>query len=166
MRNTIWGSIFEILFLCIFVFLSIPLWENIIDKMDKVKIEIANNNLELVAMKSEDENIRAVTNGLYNVINNSDYNVTGNLLYKFDKSSTLDPNYLNLVIDEKAYDLKYFYYGEDDNNIVYLINTFNLNGKEKKLFNIKLVIKDEMYLKTLGKRYKYTISVENASSLV
>ena len=169
MKKGVIGYILEILLIIVVIFITLPIWAKLSSNMDDIKTHIANNNLELIASKdtnNNDNKLKTITSGVYNIINNSNYNASGKLLYKLDKSSTINPDYLDLMINGKRYDLKYFYYSEDENNYIYLINTFNLNGKERKIYNIKLIVKEDMYMKTLGKKYKYSISVENNSALV
>lgn len=168
MKNSILRYILEILLVSFVIFISVPLWNKSIDNVNNIKEHIRDNGLELIATldENDDKKLKAISSGVYNVINNSNYNTSGVLLYKLNKSSTINPDCLDLMINGKRYDLKYYYHSEDENNYIYLINTFNLNGKERKIYNIKLIVKEDMYMKTLGKKYKYSISVENNSNLV
>jgi hypothetical protein len=146
--------------LCIIVVIfSLFMWEKFREKTAIIENVVAQNNIELISGKSlnQDNLELAIINGSYTVLNNSKYNVSADLVFKLDKSSEIKGDDLLIYLDDYNCELSFLYQNSDQNYDIFLLKRFNLNGKEKRTYNIKLAIKKENYDLVKGKKYKYKI---------
>ena len=146
--------------LCFIVLIfSLFIWERFREKTAMIENAVAQNNIELISGQSlNQENLElAIINGSYTVLNNSKYNVSADLVFKLDKSSEIKGDDLLIYLDDYNCELSFLYQNSDQNYDIFLLKRFNLNGKEKRTYNIKLAIKKENYNLVKGKKYKYKI---------
>ena len=146
--------------LCFIVLIfSLFIWERFREKTAMIEKAVAQNNIELISGQSlNQENLElAIINGSYTVLNNSKYNVSADLVFKLDKSSEIKGDDLLIYLDDYNCELSFLYQNSDQNYDIFLLKRFNLNGKEKRTYNIKLAIKKENYDLVKGKKYKYKI---------
>lgn len=146
--------------LCFIVLIfSLFIWEKFREKTAMIEKAVAQNNIELISGQSlNQENLElAIINGSYTVLNNSKYNVSADLVFKLDKSSEIKGDDLLIYLDDYNCELSFLYQNSDQNYDIFLLKRFNLNGKEKRTYNIKLAIKKENYDLVKGKKYKYKI---------
>ena len=146
--------------LCFIVLIfSLFIWERFREKTTMIENAVAQNNIELISGQSlNQENLElAIINGSYTVLNNSKYNVSADLVFKLDKSSEIKGDDLLIYLDDYNCELSFLYQNSDQNYDIFLLKRFNLNGKEKRTYNIKLAIKKENYDLVKGKKYKYKI---------
>lgn len=146
--------------LCFIVLIfSLFIWEKFREKMAMIENAVAQNNIELISGQSlNQENLElAIINGSYTILNNSKYNVSADLVFKLDKSSEIKGDDLLIYLDDYNWELSFLYQNSDQNYDIFLLKRFNLNGKEKRTYNIKLAIKKENYDLVKGKKYKYKI---------
>lgn len=146
--------------LCFVVLIfSLFIWERFREKTAMIEKAVAQNNIELISGQSlnQDNLEMAIINGSYTVLNNSKYNVSADLVFKLDKSSEIKGDDLLIYLDDYNCELSFLYQNSDQNYDIFLLKRFNLNGKEKRTYNIKLAIKKENYDLVKGKKYKYKI---------
>lgn len=146
--------------LCFVVLIfSLFIWERFREKTAMIEKAVAQNNIELISGQSlnQDNLEMAIINGSYTVLNNSKYNVSADLVFKLDKSSEIKGDDLVVYLDDYNCELSFLYQNSDQNHDIFLLKRFNLNGKEKRTYNIKLAIKKENYDLVKGKKYKYKI---------
>ena len=146
--------------LCFVVLIfSLFFWERFREKTAMIEKAVAQNNIELISGQSlnQDNLEMAIINGSYTVLNNSKYNVSADLVFKLDKSSEIKGDDLLIYLDDYNCELSFLYQNSDQNYDIFLLKRFNLNGKEKRTYNIKLAIKKENYDLVKGKKYKYKI---------
>ncbi len=146
--------------LCFVVLIfSLFIWERFREKTAMIEKAVAQNNIELISGQSlnQDNLEMAIINGSYTVLNNSKYNVSADLVFKLDKSSEIKGDDLVVYLDDYNCELSFLYQNSDQNYDIFLLKRFNLNGKEKRTYNIKLAIKKENYDLVKGKKYKYKI---------
>ena len=146
--------------LCFVVLIfSLFIWERFREKTAMIEKAVAQNNIELRSGQSlnQDNLEMAIINGSYTVLNNSKYNVSADLVFKLDKSSEIKGDDLVVYLDDYNCELSFLYQNSDQNYDIFLLKRFNLNGKEKRTYNIKLAIKKENYDLVKGKKYKYKI---------
>lgn len=146
--------------LCFIVLIfSLFIWEKFREKTAMIEKAVAQNNIELISGQSlNQENLElSIINGSYTVLNNSKYNVSADLVFKLDKSSEVKGDDLLIYLDDYNCELSFLYQNSDQNYDIFLLKRFNLNGKEKRTYNIKLAIKKENYDLVKGKKYKYKI---------
>lgn len=146
--------------LCFVVLIfSLFIWERFREKTAMIEKAVAQNNIELISGQSlnQDNLEMAIINGSYTVLNNSKYNVSADLVFKLDKSSEIKGDDLIVYLDDYNCELSFLYQNSDQNYDIFLLKRFNLNGKEKRTYNIKLAIKKENYDLVKGKKYKYKI---------
>lgn len=146
--------------LCFVVLIfSLFIWERFREKTAMIEKAVAQNNIELISGQSlnQDNLEMAIINGSYTVLNNSKYNVSADLVFKLDKSSEIKGDVLIVYLDDYNCELSFLYQNSDQNYDIFLLKRFNLNGKEKRTYNIKLAIKKENYDLVKGKKYKYKI---------
>lgn len=146
--------------LCFIVLIfSLFIWERFRAKTAIIEKAVAQNNIELISGQSlnQDNLEMAIINGSYTVLNNSKYNVSADLVFKLDKSSEIKGDDLIVYLDDYNCELSFLYQNSDQNYDIFLLKRFNLNGKEKRTYNIKLAIKKENYDLVKGKKYKYKI---------
>lgn len=146
--------------LCFIVLIfSLFIWERFRAKTAMIEKAVAQNNIELISGQSlnQDNLEMAIINGSYTVLNNSKYNVSADLVLKLDKSSEIKGDDLVVYLDDYNCELSFLYQNSDQNYDIFLLKRFNLNGKEKRTYNIKLAIKKENYDLVKGKKYKYKI---------
>jgi hypothetical protein len=165
MRKQIIYYIWEIILTILVVFISIPVWNDLLFSKDMLEKSMAMNGLELSKASDEDDEFKATTGysldgNTYYVKNNSDYNAGGTIYYKLAKVSLLKPEYLIINVNDYSTDLSNLYSSEDDNYYIYKIGVFNLNGGEVKEYKVSLNIKDEYLGVTSGKSYVYNIMIE------
>lgn len=144
--------------LCFVVLIfSLFIWERFREKTAMIEKAVAQNNIELISGQSlnQDNLEMAIINGSYTVLNNSKYNVSADLVFKLDKSSEIKGDDLVVYLDDYNCELSFLYQNSDQNYDIFLLKRFNLNGKEKRTYNIKLAIKKGNYDLVKGKKYKY-----------
>lgn len=146
--------------LCFIVLIfSLFIWERFRAKTAMIEKAVAQNNIELISgqILNQDNLEMAIINGSYTVLNNSKYNVSADLVFKLAKSSEIKGDDLVVYLDDYNCELSFLYQNSDQNYDIFLLKRFNLNGKEKRTYNIKLAIKKENYDLVKGKKYKYKI---------
>ena len=159
MVRDIFKYLSSIVFCFMVVIFSLFVWKSFREKTAMIENTIAQNNIELISGQSlnQDNLAFAIINGSYTVLNNSKYNVSADLVFKLDKSSEIKSNDLQVYLDDYNCDLSFLYQNSDQNYDTFLLKRFNLDGKEKRTYNIKLVIKKENYDLVKSKIYKYKI---------
>lgn len=159
MARDIFKYLSSIVLCMVMVIFSLFIWERFREKTAMIEKAVAQNNIELISGQSlNQENLElAIINGSYTVLNNSKYNVSADLVFKLDKSSEIKGDDLLIYLDDYSCELSFLYQNSDQNYDIFLLKRFNLNGKEKRTYNIKLAIKKENYDLVKGKKYKYKI---------
>lgn len=156
MKKEIISLIIQIIVSIAVLFISIPMWEKMNNDSEYLNKAIALNSLSLEAKnKVNILNQKAI----YEVKNNSDLNTSGYLYLKINKNSLIDYHLVNIKVNNYETALSNLYSKEDNTYNYFLLNSFNLNGNENKLYNIKLNISEEDMVLMDGKTLNYNLSV-------
>lgn len=136
-------KVIEIIFVCAFIFISIPLWQRMSD-VSNLSTAISNNGLTYTGLSVENElnyNMYPMTtedalNNLKSskliVRNDSLTSEEYTVLLTISKQSTLDYNCLNIAIDDLVMPLNSMNMNEDEENYSFIIDTNNLKGEQKE----------------------------------
>lgn len=170
MKKDIAIYIIEIIITIGIVVFSIPMWNDFATKKNVMEETMAMSGLELSNDSESNDDELNVTTGTklssnnYYVTNNSTYNVSGVLLFKYSKRSILNYNYLNINVNDYNCSLNLLYDSEDDNYYIFKLSNFNLNGGEAKQYSIALSVKDDYLAEASKKSFVYNLQIINDNS--
>lgn len=137
------SKIIEIMFVCAFIFVSIPLWQRM-NNVSNLSTALSNNGLIYTGLSVENKlNYSMYPMTTEDALNNlkaskiivrndsltfEEYSV----LLTISKESTLDYNCLNIAIDDLVMPLNSMDILEDEENYNFIIDTNNLKGEQKE----------------------------------
>lgn len=146
------AKIAEIIFVCTFILLSIPLCQNMGKAVAKIEFSDKNLNFTSLAIEnnldysmypmSQKDALNKLAPTKLIVENNSLTTENYDLILKISKNSTLDYNCLNIAIDDKIVPLNTLKYMEDSINNYFIIASESLKGNNKE-YSIKLWIDEK-----------------------
>lgn len=163
------SKIVEIIFVCAFILISIPLCQRIgksaaqIDFSDKnlnfTSLAIENNfGYSMYPMSQTDALNKLVPTKLI-VANNSLTTESYDLILKVSKNSTLDYNCLNIAIDDKIVPLNSLKYMEDSINNYFIIASESLKGDNKE-YRVKIWIDEKTGNEMQNKELNLSFEIE------
>ena len=142
------GILTEMFFAIFIIMFSLNLWINF-DKTtyetanyySKIKGVVIDISDEPFVLSSDESKVESNTLYLHNISNS---NNSATLMIKINKSNILFLNNTILKIDNDYYNLKELNYEQDNTYYYIILKKVDLSGYETKLFNIKLLTKDNI----------------------
>lgn len=161
MKSDIIYKIIQIIISIIIVFISIPIWDKLEEKNIFTQNIMKSNSSELLAFEDNKANPYSIKKYIIN--NTNDFVTTGSLYIKYDKTSEIKSEYLQISINDNIINLDYLFEKEDEEYKYFLLSKYNLLPNEKRTYTFVLDIKKQNYIDAYNKNIKYKIAIEEDS---
>jgi len=139
MKKPILRLLIEIPLVITFVIVSLPLWNVFAARMPNVEDPFAGEGTNLrMALIREFQDINTSESGLIIVCNQTNRTASGELIFKFAKSSSLAYQYLNIDVNKTSYRLESIYSGEDDEFYLFILDQIELAKYSNQEYEIRI----------------------------
>lgn len=139
MRKDIFKVIIHLIFVIIFIFLSIPLWNKIRINSEFLASVVVNNNEDIKLYVSNNKLESDNNHSIVYLYNKGIKDQGAALIFTYQKSSTVDYQSIKLKINEQIVNLKDLYFDENETEVFFLIDQIILSKKENIKYEIDIL---------------------------